>query len=375
MPEFKPIPTPATKYPKEIHGKLSDDQEAHRKTVLAHFNGHDYQIPDLVKGQLSDEEKFWLSNECILRYLRATKWEPQAAIKRLEDTLKWRREYGLYDKVTAEHVEPEGVTGKEVVYGYDTHGRPCLYMFPSRQNTTEPERQLEFAVWMMERAVDLMGPGVEALDLMINFADRSKNPTIATARTMLHIIQSHYPERLGLAVVINVPFLINAFFKLILPFVDPITRNKIKFNPTLFSSTSPTPSTPQPLISDSDTKTDITPETPSLPSTLEPESIFTPDMVMSSGWGGSRDFTYSHEEYWPALVSLCTSRRAAQMSAWRALGGKVGISEWDVKCRAASSATFTGMTENSTSQVNLAEKVAGGHVVGVSVMDTVPVVE
>ena len=29
------------------------------------------------------------------------------AIKRLETTLKWRREFGWYDKVTAEHVEPE----------------------------------------------------------------------------------------------------------------------------------------------------------------------------------------------------------------------------------------------------------------------------
>lgn len=29
------------------------------------------------------------------------------AIHRLNETLKWRREYGIYDVVTAEHVEPE----------------------------------------------------------------------------------------------------------------------------------------------------------------------------------------------------------------------------------------------------------------------------
>ena len=46
---------------------------------------------------------------CILkRFLRAVKWaSAQAAIKRLEATLKWRREYGLYDLITASHVEPE----------------------------------------------------------------------------------------------------------------------------------------------------------------------------------------------------------------------------------------------------------------------------
>ena len=45
----------------------------------------------------------------FLRYMRATKWaSSQAAIKRLEETLLWRREFGLYDeRFTPEHVEPE----------------------------------------------------------------------------------------------------------------------------------------------------------------------------------------------------------------------------------------------------------------------------
>lgn len=78
-------------------------------------------------------------------------------------------------------------------------------MIPSRQNTTEPKGQLEFAVFMMERAIDLMGPGVESvpsplpilrflmsntrtLDLLINFADRAKNPALGTARDVSHLI-------------------------------------------------------------------------------------------------------------------------------------------------------------------------------------------
>jgi len=41
------------------------------------------------------------------RYLRATKWNSaKVAIERLEGTLKWRREFGVYD-LTAEQVEPE----------------------------------------------------------------------------------------------------------------------------------------------------------------------------------------------------------------------------------------------------------------------------
>ena len=89
------------------------------------------------------------------------KWDSQAARKRLDNTLKWRREFGLYDTVNADSVSIEGETGKEVVFGYDVHGRPTLYMFPSRQNTEESLRQMHFTVFIMEKCCDLMGPGVE----------------------------------------------------------------------------------------------------------------------------------------------------------------------------------------------------------------------
>ena len=43
----------------------------------------------------------------ISSYLRATKWNSaKAAIQRLEGTLKWRREFGIYD-LSADVVEPE----------------------------------------------------------------------------------------------------------------------------------------------------------------------------------------------------------------------------------------------------------------------------
>lgn len=46
------------------------------------------------------------------RYLRASKWIVSTAIQRVEDTLKWRREYGLYDdRMSAAHVEPEVSVG------------------------------------------------------------------------------------------------------------------------------------------------------------------------------------------------------------------------------------------------------------------------
>ncbi|KDR76225.1 hypothetical protein GALMADRAFT_247498 [Galerina marginata CBS 339.88] len=294
---FLPIRPPATTFNDDPHAVLSPAEQKMYDEVLGHLTRTTpvYTIPNIEKGELTEDEKFWISRECILRYLRASKWKVSNAIHRLEGTLKWRREYGIYDVVSAQHVEPEAVTGKAVIYGYDVAGKPAFYMIPSRQNTDEATRQIQFTVWMLERCVDLMEPGVETLALLINFADKAKNPSVSTALSVLSILQNHYPERLGLALVINVPFLVNAFFKIVMPFVDPITRNKVKFNPKIFE-----------------------------------DGFFKTDMVMKE-WGGSRNFEYVHEKYWPDFVSTCEKRVKTWKDNWKVLGSKVGISEWDYK--------------------------------------------
>lgn len=37
--------------------------------VLAHFSPGTYALPNVEKGELSEFEKFWVSRECILRYV------------------------------------------------------------------------------------------------------------------------------------------------------------------------------------------------------------------------------------------------------------------------------------------------------------------
>ncbi|CAE6417787.1 unnamed protein product [Rhizoctonia solani] len=114
---------------------LNEEQENVYGIVVKHYSSPAYEIPgvDAQKATLTEEEKLWLTRECLLRYLRASKWVLATTIKRLDDTLKWRREYGLYDLITPEHVEPESLTGKEQLVGYDAERRPALYMIPALQ--------------------------------------------------------------------------------------------------------------------------------------------------------------------------------------------------------------------------------------------------
>jgi len=109
------------------------------------------------------------------------------------------------------------------LFGYDTSQRPALYLFPSRQNTEPPDDpnapnpQIHITVWMLERAIDLMGPGVECVtsgmcvgkmnltqrppyyrnvDLLINFAEKAKNPPFSIAMKVTRKIALHHRNSL-----------------------------------------------------------------------------------------------------------------------------------------------------------------------------------
>ena len=48
-------------------------------------------------------------------------------------------------------------------------------------------------------------------------------------------------------------------------------------------------------------------------------------------WGGEVDFIHKHEDYWSALVSITEDRRKQDITRWEKLGGRIGLSEWDIK--------------------------------------------
>lgn len=138
-----------------------------------------------------------------------------------------------------------------------------------------------------------MPGGVETLALLINFKQskhRSNTaPGIGQGREVLGILQTHYPERLGKALIINVPWVVSGFFKLIRPFIDPLTREKLIFN--------------------------------------EDMRQYVPEEQLWTEFGGSLEFEYDHATYWPALRKLCAERAGSRRQRWVAGGSQIGEHE------------------------------------------------
>ncbi|KAJ3129947.1 hypothetical protein HK098_007213 [Nowakowskiella sp. JEL0407] len=198
-------------------------------TVDSHDNEANYANPE-QKQEVKSQETEWLNRNCLLRYLRATKWNVHAAVVRLEATLNWRREYKPL-QIAAEEVEPEAESGKIFINGFDLHGRPIIHLFPQRENTKTYDRQIRYVVYTLEKAIKMMPEGVEQVTILVDYEhiQMSNATPLSVSRKFLQVLGDHYPERFGMGVLINPGYYLYVLFKLIGPFMDPVTKSKIHF--------------------------------------------------------------------------------------------------------------------------------------------------
>lgn len=190
-----------------------------------------------VAGEDTHDPAFPVDEACCLRYLRARDFDLKKATKMLLETLRWRKSFGVstlaVDKFRT--IEKECATGKTFVMPtVDREGRAIVVMRNRHENTFDHDGNVAHLVYQMERAVKAANATDKKQDmwnLIIDFEGYSLRnaPPMKTSRATLGAMQDHYPERLHRAFLVDAPWIFNAFFKMISPFIDPKTKEKIVF--------------------------------------------------------------------------------------------------------------------------------------------------
>ncbi|XP_076932424.1 uncharacterized protein LOC143597944 [Bidens hawaiensis] len=185
---------------------------------------------DKIKQKLGDEYSRCLSDQSISIYLRARNWNVKKAEKMLETSLIWRVNYKP-EEIRWEHVAAEAETGKLYRSSFlDKQGRSVLVMRPKCQNSKSTRAQIKYLVYCMENAIFHLPPEQEQMVWLIDFHGFSmSNISLKTTKETAHILQDHYPERLGLAILYNPPKFFEPFWKVVKPFLEPKTTSKVKF--------------------------------------------------------------------------------------------------------------------------------------------------
>ncbi|KAH7373391.1 hypothetical protein KP509_17G053700 [Ceratopteris richardii] len=181
-------------------------------------------------GTMTEVESKFCTDACLHRYLIATNWSKKKAGKMIKDTLKWRDLYKP-QHVEWEEISKEAEAGKIYRANFrDRNGRTVLVMRPGVENTGNLEGQLRYLVFCMENAITNLPPDQEQMVWLVDFEgwNMSMIP-LKTAREIANVLQNHYPERLAYAILYNPPKVVEVFWNVIRPFLDPSTQKKVKF--------------------------------------------------------------------------------------------------------------------------------------------------
>ncbi|PKA58924.1 Patellin-4 [Apostasia shenzhenica] len=167
----------------------------------------------------------------LMRFLRARDLDINKAANFFINHLKWKREAIPKGFILEAEIKNELAQRKLFSQGFDKKGRPigvvlgCQHK-PANRDLDEFKR---FTVYVIEKfcsrmqdqerftvIADLEGWGYSNCDLRGQFIS-------------LEILQNNYPERLGKLLVVHVPYLFMKVWKIVYPFIDKHTREKIDF--------------------------------------------------------------------------------------------------------------------------------------------------
>mmetsp|Transcript_14441 Transcript_14441/g.23917 ORF Transcript_14441/g.23917 Transcript_14441/m.23917 type:complete len:1061 (+) Transcript_14441:165-3347(+) len=227
------------------YGSLTSDQQEALEIVQRFVVDESIDLSDLALNALAPQLT-------LLRYLRANKFDVEKTTGQIRKNVDWRIEHdvkGLVDKT------PEEILGCDMddlvsVYphwqcGFDESGQPVMYKLYSKKFQVERLLQMTtleaikmYHVWEQEACCRLCyeqslatGYIVETVSAVVDIDGLAMNQLTRDFLTLLKNIatidQEQYPETLGKTYILNTPIAFPFVWRIIKPWLDPVTVSKI----------------------------------------------------------------------------------------------------------------------------------------------------
>ncbi|KAI9324995.1 CRAL-TRIO domain-containing protein [Obelidium mucronatum] len=201
--------------------------------------------------------------------------------------------------------------GKMYFSGFDRQGNPLLNIGPN-QLSNDATRYTKFLIFWLENAHHMnrsnqqqqqqqqqMRHPHQKLTLLADLAKVSMfsvmSPTVYVK--LLDIISSHYPETLHMLLIVNPSWYLHVLWKLVSPFVDPVTRAKVYFVDTLQKKQQQQQQQQGERPGDNE-------EMAGTGGWVNGLHEFIASDQLNSRLGGSHDFEYHHASYWSQLLTV-----------------------------------------------------------------------
>ncbi|QIX00585.1 hypothetical protein AMS68_006102 [Peltaster fructicola] len=191
----------------------------------------------------------------VLRYLRARKWDVQAALVMLVSTLHWRAKEMMVDdnimlngeagalkdakdasnptaKKEGEDFIAQFRLGKAFVHGFDKNGRPCNYVrVKLHRGGEQTEDSIKrFTIFLIETTRFMITPPVDTGSIVFDMSGFTlANMDYSPVTFMIKCFEANYPESLGAVVIYKAPWIFQGIWKIIKGWLDPVVAAKVHF--------------------------------------------------------------------------------------------------------------------------------------------------
>ncbi|TYG49869.1 hypothetical protein ES288_D10G128600v1 [Gossypium darwinii] len=189
---------------------------------------------------LADER----SDVILLKFLRARDFKVKEAFTMLQNTIRWRKEFGIDELVEQDF----GNDLEKVVFmhGFDKEGHPvCYNVYGEFQNKdlyqktfSDEEKRQNFLRWriqFLEKSIRKLDFSPGGICTIVQINDLKNSPGLTkwelrqATKQALQLLQDNYPEFVARQVFINVPWWYLAVNKMTSPFLTQRTRSKFVF--------------------------------------------------------------------------------------------------------------------------------------------------
>ena len=249
---LRPATPTSTPTPESIANSIGDEDK--HGVNKAFKQALSTMTPDEFRDAFWSMVKHDHPDALLLRFLRARKWDVNAALVMAISALHWRKgeskvdedimfagEEGMLNlsKSADDKEKKEGDDfmaqirmGKSYLHGADKQGRPlCFVRVRLHRQGEQSETSLErYTVYTIETARMFLRPPVDTATIVFDMTDFSMaNMDYAPVRFMIKCFEANYPESLGAVLVHKAPWIFQGIWKIIKAWLDPVVAGKVHF--------------------------------------------------------------------------------------------------------------------------------------------------
>lgn len=239
----------SSKEPNQSPPKSSSPTSLPEGCILANEDNNDVENKDQIIKSISFPEIHSVDNEpvvyhhptpiftqnitdtAILRFLRGRKYVEDKAFRAILRHIQWREE-NLVSSIRPDDIMEEINKKKVIVRGSDKLQRACVYVLVRnhRSDDRNIDTMKKFIIHSLEEAIKNSNPNHEQLILVFDMHQFSLAcMDYEVVKVLIEILQFNYPETLGMALILNAPFIFSACWLVIKPWLDPDTVKKVIF--------------------------------------------------------------------------------------------------------------------------------------------------